>query len=195
MKATGLVIVIFAGTCLQAQHLVTVGVQGGNVINTQLLARSEGLANNMFKEAGIRIGWQTGSDRQDAISLKVCEKTPGNYHPGALAIAQLDEDVHITVFYDRIVKLYAPDLRPALLAHVFVHEITHVLQGVNVHSNTGIMKAYWSEQDLAQMPARSLVFTMEDVNLIRRGPVVAHSSVKLLVARKGAVSIPQVIDQ
>ena len=38
-----------------------------------------------------------------------------------------------------------------LLAHVLVHEITHVLEGVDRHTGQGVMKARWTEDDLALM--------------------------------------------
>ncbi len=34
-----------------------------------------------------------------------------------------------------------------VLAHVLVHEITHILEGLNEHSQEGIIKARWTFQD------------------------------------------------
>jgi hypothetical protein len=60
-------------------------------------------------------------------------------------------------------------LGPRFFGHVLVHEITHCLQGVNRHSETGVMKARWTEDDNADMCVKSLPFEHVDVTLIRLG--------------------------
>lgn len=55
-----------------------------------------------------------------------------------------------------------------LLAYVFVHETAHILQGINRHSDFGIRKARWGDDDYFQMRG-SLAFTPTDVNLILAG--------------------------
>ena len=57
----------------------------------------------------------------------------------------------------------------ALLAHVMAHEIAHVLQGINRHSESGILKARWSDGDCARLASLPLLFTHEDAILIHRG--------------------------
>ena len=56
-----------------------------------------------------------------------------------------------------------------LLAHVLVHEIAHILEGVNTHSESGIMKALWSDEDLFEMMKKPLTFTASDIRIIRFG--------------------------
>jgi hypothetical protein len=56
-----------------------------------------------------------------------------------------------------------------LLAHVLVHEITHVLEGISRHSATGIMKDRWDDNDYSEMRRKPLRFAQEDVNLIYDG--------------------------
>ena len=60
-------------------------------------------------------------------------------------------------------------MMPHLLAHVLVHEITDILQGVTRHSSQGVMKAQWSQQDFNLMLGRSLEFASFDVDLIHDG--------------------------
>lgn len=88
--------------------------------------------------------------------------------PGALAYALAYEGVHIQVFYDRI-AVSDPDLVPYLLANVVVHEITHILQGIDRHSDSGIMKARWTAYDFTMMKRHQLGFTDFDVELIQCG--------------------------
>jgi len=50
-----------------------------------------------------------------------------------------------------------------ILAHVMVHEIAHLLEGVARHSQTGVMKAHWDGYDLMQMAVTPLPFDPEDM--------------------------------
>jgi hypothetical protein len=75
---------------------------------------------------------------------------------------------------------------PNLLAHVLVHEITHLIQGINRHSDRGVMKARWDEDDYEQMRSRRLAFTEYDIRLIRLGLEVRSS--RAVLAKPGAVS-------
>jgi hypothetical protein len=58
---------------------------------------------------------------------------------------------------------------PRLLAHVLVHEITHILQRVSRHSASGVMKARYNETDHFEMKRKDLSFTKEDIDLIHLG--------------------------
>jgi len=132
-------------------------------------------AAKAFAEVGVRIEWRTGTppatqpEREPAIVIQLAEKTPADYLPGALAFAKVYEGVHITVFWDRIERQprFAPPV--VVLAHVLVHEITHILQGVNRHSESGVMKSRWTAEDHRAMASKPLPFTPLDVELIQHG--------------------------
>jgi hypothetical protein len=49
---------------------------------------------------------------------------------------------------------------------VLAHEIVHMLQGVNVHSASGVMKARWDNRDYADMQRGGLKLTKDDIELI-----------------------------
>jgi hypothetical protein len=53
-----------------------------------------------------------------------------------------------------------------LLGHVIAHEITHILQGVPRHSETGVMKARWERKDLQALVDHPLRFAPVDEALI-----------------------------
>ena len=55
---------------------------------------------------------------------------------------------------------------------MIAHEITHLLQGVELHSDRGLMKAHWSTRDITEMMYRPLPLTPEDIDLLQRG--LAH---------------------
>jgi predicted Zn-dependent protease len=77
----------------------------------------------------------------------------------------------VNVFCDRIAGLLSalPHQAGVMLGHVLAHELTHVLQRVVRHSDTGIMQAHWTVRDLSAMSPKPLPFTPHDVYLIRDG--------------------------
>jgi hypothetical protein len=153
-----------------------VRVYMNNDLNTRgVVYQAQERARKAFAEVGVRIEWHTGRppstqpERDLAIVVRLAELTPADYLPGALAFARVYEGVHITVFWDRIESQprFAPPV--VVLAHVLVHEITHILQGVDRHSESGVMKSQWTAEDHRAMVSKPLPFSSLDVELIQRG--------------------------
>ncbi|HEX5228360.1 MAG TPA: hypothetical protein VFW44_11645 [Bryobacteraceae bacterium] len=154
-----------------AQKTVTVCVHPNDIVRDETLDAAEELAGKVFASAGVRINWCHGHTLPGALSVEFCERTPSDFHPGALAFAQPYEGVHITIFYDRVSMNYPAKLGTNVLGHVLAHEITHMLQGVDRHSESGVMKAHWTSRDLIAMESRRLPFTAQDIELIQSGLV------------------------
>ena len=131
----------------------------------------------MFAQIGIKIQWRSvgRSLPPDALVVEMLQQASPQQCAGALACAKPFEGVHIYLFYDRIRAAVPNYMVSPLLAHVLVHEITHILQGVSRHSDTGVMKARWDDKDFELMARKSLQFGPEDVLLIKRG-LEAHES-------------------
>ena len=170
MKA--MAIVALAGITARAAKNVTVYLN--HDLNTGgVMYQAQERAAKAFAEVGVRIEWRTGPppatqpDREPAIVVRLAEHTPADYLPGALAFAKVYEGVHITVFWDRIESQFRLAPPVVVLAHVLVHEITHILQGINRHSESGVMKSRWTANDLRAMASKPLPFTALDVELIR----------------------------
>lgn len=167
---------------------VTVYVQGLSVVPAPVLNRAQTLANGIFAAAGVSIDWRRGqpsrlqSQLQSQIVVEMTTQTPRERKPGALAFATPYEGVHIQLFYDRVQAATEPELTPAVLAHVLVHEITHILQGTCRHSETGVMKARWAHQDYLEMGQKPLSFTDQDIALIRSGLVARANNARLIAA-------------
>ena len=140
------------------------------------------LAARMFSDIGISLEWKTrepAAGSSQPIIIELVSATPQNLMPGALAYALPYEGSHITVFLDRIETTESPAI---VLAHVIVHEITHIVQRVSRHSETGVMKPHWTSHDYSEMRRRPLPFTTEDLCLIYNG----------LLARRGAMGALEV---
>jgi hypothetical protein len=167
---------------------VAVYMQGLSVVPAPVLNRAQALANDIFAGVGVSIDWRRGqpsrlqSQLQRQIVVEMTTQTPGHLKPGALAFATPYEGVHIQVFYDRVQTVTEPELTPTVLAHVLVHEITHILQGTCRHSETGVMKARWTHQDYMEMGQKPLSFTEQDVALIQSGVASRVNTTRLIAA-------------
>jgi hypothetical protein len=134
---------------------------------------AEAIASRLFARIGVALHWPRAGHNcpAEAIVVSLATHTPEGLLPHALAYALPYEGTHIRVFLDRIhrVSIDCPSLEGPLLAHVLAHEITHILQGLSVHSASGVMKARWDQEDYDKMTGGGLAFTPEDVILIRNG--------------------------
>jgi hypothetical protein len=170
--ATTLAMTLTAAVAVQARdkgQTVIVYVQNAANVPMDVKDRAEELASSMFVAIGVKINWRNGepsTSSQSALAIKLSRNTPIAEKPGALAYAMPREGVHIVVFWDRM----EVGLIPAeMLAHVMAHEIAHILEGVSRHSESGIMRAQWTEDDHKLMKTHPLSFADEDVDLIHRG--------------------------
>jgi len=112
--------------------------------------------------------WFAAACPAGALQINLSKSTPVTLKPGAMAYALPYEGSHIVVFLDRV-QAVAVVRQRVLLAHVFVHEITHILEGVSRHSETGVMMAHWNSSDYRTMTLAPLPFAAVDVELIKRG--------------------------
>jgi hypothetical protein len=148
---------------------LTVCLRVDAVERRMITPRAKELAARMFADIGISLEWMAWERAcevsQAPIFIEVRSAAPEEYRPDALAYA-LPYRSHITVFLDRIETMESPAI---VLAHVMVHEITHVVQGVCRHSETGLMKAHWGRKDLLEMLRTPLPFAPEDLVLFQSG--------------------------
>ncbi len=155
-----------------------------NIPNTVRIP-AKALTAKMFAEIGVSLEWCTEEPArglsQTPVIIELVTGTPENRLPGALAFALPYEGTHITVFFDRIEKANHPS---TVLAHVMVHEITHLVQGISRHSDAGVMKARWTAGDFSAMQTRPLPFAAMDVELFQHGLAKRTASTEVLVAAR-----------
>jgi len=172
-KRTLALAIYLAGTAAyagQPQEKLTVYVKNTAMVSSPDLMYAEAVATKMFSSIGVTVQWRSGKPAGDfslpPVYVEFVTGTPADRKPGALAFALPYEGSHLTVFYDRIKTNFFPR---SLLAHVLVHEITHLLEGVDRHSVTGVMKAHWNTDEYLAMRMGTLPFAPEDVELIHDG--------------------------
>ena len=170
-----MMILLAAELHAQCEHTVTVYVRGLAVVPGPVLYEAQKVADQILSSADVRIDWRRGAPTgllvpgEKMIIVDMAAAAPKRLSPVALAEALPYERVHITVFYDRVRKVTDRVAPARLLAHVMVHEITHILQGIDRHSESGIMKAHWRREDYTAMARSPLPFTSTDIALIHDG--------------------------
>jgi hypothetical protein len=177
MNIAALVAIATLAAGTNAKAIVSNGVDRNIAVcmemgsDTFTVLRAQATATKMFSSIGVTIQWHRAglSCPPDAIQIGLDTGTARNFFPGALAYARPYEGTHIRIFYDRVQTLAPPVRLGPILALVIVHEITHIVQGVSRHSDRGVMKAHWDQDDYEQMARKPLEFTEEDVDLVYRG--------------------------
>jgi hypothetical protein len=143
-----------------------------------VMATAKKTATAMFAEIGVRVAWAVegaGNGAATGVVLRVhiVDRAPRGIRWAAMAYAHpfANGTKAITVVWERVqpVDRFLPGVAPAVLAHVMVHEITHVLQITDCHSPTGIMKARWTLDDFKKMYGKPLPFTGLDARLVQAG--------------------------
>jgi hypothetical protein len=166
-------IFLFAGIVQGADVTAWIS-EDGVVVNTVRWSATH-QAVKMFDAIGVSLEWAKippAADQGVTIEVRFITHFDG-IKPGVLAFSTpFDPKPVVTVLYDQIVVMTTaePRYRAMLLAHVLVHEISHVLMRASMHSHEGVMKAYWTLQDHRQMAMkRALSFLPGDVQAIRAG--------------------------
>jgi hypothetical protein len=174
-------IAMAAGRSAQAEECTVTAYVRAGFTWSALVRRAEGRATGMFREIGVAVRFRNGvADRANAaddacgtpIVLIIDSEAggqPASEHALAYATPYSKSGTSIHIFMDRIGSGRNPYFETVLLAHVLVHELTHVLEGIARHSEDGIMKARWNSLDEKLMRSHPLPFTALDVDLIHTG--------------------------
>jgi hypothetical protein len=181
MKAYWVIGIVMA-TGLRAQSpdcAVNVYVRTGLAMPFGMLVYAKPKVTQMFREIGVNVRMRTGRPTRDSgdacggpivVQLEVASRYPVPTDALAYALPYKDSGTCIHVFLERVLRVGGDrGLANALLAHVMVHEITHVLEQIDRHSAEGVMKAVWSDHDYENMKRHPLSFAPEDVYLIHKG--------------------------
>jgi hypothetical protein len=171
--------VLCFGLSARAQECaVTVYVKDGGQVPIIVLLSAKEKAAAMFREIGVQVRWRnrvlraSNADTQCGVSIEAVieTETPDGFRQGALAYALpwAKSGTSIHIFFDRVRQGCDRRLAAGLLAHVLAHEITHVIEAIDRHSTSGLMKAHWNSRDFQQMEGRGLPFADIDVHLIHQ---------------------------
>ncbi len=155
-----------------AERDVAVFLHSGNE-NGAMIVLATGQAKRMLAAAGVTVSWHTGAPQNregaEAIEAVLTTGRDASFKPGALAYATMGPQsaARIEIFYDRVRGCGRGLAVAPVLAHVLVHEIAHILEGVERHSESGVMKAHWDARDFIRMRRAALPFADEDLRLLQ----------------------------
>jgi len=144
------------------------------IVNFQSLMGGERTAALLFDGIGVHLRWSCGHSRDTSrrpIAIHLVDRTDPAFLKGALGFARpfARDGVLVTIFYDRVDDLQrGRDSMGLILGHTIAHELTHVLEGEDRHSEDGIMRSRWDDHDFQSMRMRTLYFTRDDVSAIYR---------------------------
>jgi hypothetical protein len=174
MKPGTLTFALALAATLQAAQNLDVVVNNNARIPLESLGPAEAFASRILATADVTVRWRLsmnaarkGSGRIVVLTLETNDGSARNNLKHALGYALPLEGVHASIFYDRIRGICVPSNERFVLAHAMAHEITHLLQGVTRHSETGVMKAHWNSRDISDMRSHLLPFAAEDIRMIR----------------------------
>ena len=156
-----------------AEAVISVQLIGGRAGSSLMVVQARQMAAQMFAGAGFALEWceraKSCRDWEHRLIVTLEAEADSGVRPGVMAKAFPFGQRNVRIFLDRVRQVVNPLRQAALLAHVLAHEITHLLQGCDRHSRTGVMKARWEEADIAAMQRSPLELEAHDIHLIRMG--------------------------
>lgn len=166
------------------EWIVGVYVNNGQKIRGGHLGQAQAMVGQILSDAGVRLRWKLDTPRRPTeplgclarpLEIRVDFVSGIPHSASSKAFAQsfpyAEDGFRIAILVDRLEPFFRsrPLLVTAHLAHVLAHEITHVLQGMSRHSETGLMRTQWNDDDYKQMLKGRLVLEPLDIKLIRLG--------------------------
>src|ERR1700691_4899130 len=184
---TVVLLAVFGGSMYAAEKTRVDVYLNNRDDSSELLGPGKIVASGIFEKVGVHLNWRAGElpatqsaagngALQKAFGIRTLEHAPESATADALASARIvgSSGTEITVYKDRLQRFLDNHRSLAGVAgggagYVLAHELAHVMQGVARHSESGVLKAHWSNYDFQEMIFRRLVFTNFDVELIHRG--------------------------
>jgi len=192
LQASALILAVAAWPALGRSGAVAIDTVDvyfcGRDGSSLLLGSGKPLAAAIFQKIGIHINWHTGELPAGlrAFGIRTLEQAPKSATSGALASTRLEgwSGTEIAIYKDRVQRFLDDHSNLAAVAagYILAHELAHAMQGAPRHSESGILKAQWSNDDYQEMIFQKLAFAAVDVELIHRGLALqpAHPASELL---------------
>jgi hypothetical protein len=163
-----------------------VSVFNSSPVPSSTLERAEAEAGRVLREVGIEVLWlNCPQEMSQEASLGRCSEAsfPSHLH---LRILRASHDLKVStlgvsfsaedgrgcyadLFYEPIRQLQEEThVSPSvILGHAMAHELGHLLLGTNSHSPSGLMRAHWTREDLANASKGNLRFSKEQCLALR----------------------------
>ena len=153
-----------------------------HVVPGMTLIAAQSLASEIMRQASVRLEWRQGSPpaqpcgpTNDRVVVIVFQRSDQGSDAFRSALAYTHpfakSPAKIIINYDMLGSFGSARIKwtSQLLAHLIAHEVTHVIERIDRHSESGLMKAHWTTHDYAEMTHHSLPFAPDDLVLIPLG--------------------------
>jgi hypothetical protein len=190
----GLLMTMRVAFAADPQVIVRVRLYDYAHVSRPTLANAKANASDILHRAGVQIDWAecrlradeasrdaacglpvTASDLQMRIlDAGMAKRVRASRHDLGYALLADDFDSIAAVFFHRAVDLERGNLvtRSAILGAMMAHEIGHLRLGENHHSDVGVLRASWGDQDLKIIARGQMCFTAGEarrmVSMVRK---------------------------
>jgi hypothetical protein len=169
-------------------------------VDSAVLLGSEQIVSDILRKAGVETVWLactsgegSHSDADCAKPLNASDLNLNLPKPNATKLYHRADSVYgftlennAWVFFDRV-NASASELQlntAHILGNVIAHELGHLLLGENAHSVLGLMRAWWSPQQLMAANRRELSFSNVERAKIRDFVIASHQAESLPQAQQ-----------
>jgi hypothetical protein len=174
--------------CVAASTEVGVRLYNYAGVPSQTLESAKAEASAILGQAGVEVQWAECRIREDEagkdpacsmpltptdleirlLDQRMTKGIPTTRHCLGYALLAPGANSIAGVFFHRAIDLEKSNLaiRSAILGAMMAHEVGHLLLEQAGHSNTGIMRARWGDDDLKQIARGRLWFTAEQARRI-----------------------------
>jgi hypothetical protein len=166
-----------------AALVLVIRMSGESTMDPALMERARGRAEAILMEAGIEVAWRScgeaiedvmchGAPATNQIVVRLLPGRPpiGEHACGAALVPSRAAGHFASVFVD-CVRSAASELRVAedvVLGCTLVHEIGHLLMGVNSHGSQGLMQAQPRPIDWERAVHNGLKFTESETRKLQQ---------------------------
>ena len=169
LAGIGCLLLMAAAQAPGQERELAVGLENSQVVPFTVLAQAQATAARIYAGIGVKLIWRSKASTE--IWMQFDTGVAADVHPGAIGYAMPygRTGTRIHILPERVDGTGSRRLGTILLGHVMAHELGHVLEGLNRHSESGVMKARWDDGDLDEMLVRPLSFSSTDAEWIHEG--------------------------
>jgi|SRR5262245_13529551 len=185
----------FANASVTAWTDVTVRVYDVTALDGKTRQAALELARSALASASVEITWRvcdaenTHASRCDVrlapgeLAIRIVRMPMISEQGGTLRLGdafidrQVGRGVLATIYLDRVLRLAEQTGadRNALLGRAIAHELGHLLMATNAHGRVGLMRGFWSQDEVRHGRPSDWTFAPRDAEAIRRGALSTHA--------------------
>ncbi|MBM3786054.1 MAG: hypothetical protein FJW30_16970 [Acidobacteria bacterium] len=157
-------------TAIAAANEIPVSITGSAAVSSPPAAMARQQAAGLLARAGVALHWcGQCRNRFGVIRIALIDQAPPDTPERILAQARFGQGRELWIFLDRVRNVNGATMFTRVLAHVIVHELVHLLQRSNRHTEEGIMKARWDAADYEAIRRGTMRLSETDVELLHAG--------------------------